>query len=129
MMRYYADEQGSYLGGWDAIPPAGAIEVPFPPDDARQVWDGVQWGPVPAVVPERVTMRQARLALLGAELLDDVESALSALEGPQGQAARIEWEYSQEVHRGKPFVQMLGAAIGLTEEQIDQLFITASGID
>lgn len=81
------------------------------------------------VVPSKVTMRQARLALLGAGLLDDVETLLSSLEGPEGQAARIEWDYSSEVHRHKPFVQSLGSQLGLTEEQLDQLFITASQID
>ena len=82
-----------------------------------------------SLVPEIVTMRQARLALLAAGLLDDVEAALSGMDGAQGQAAKIEWEYSQEVWRSKPFVQMLGAAIGLSELQIDDLFITAAGID
>lgn len=128
-MSVYA-EVGASLQQIGGTCPEGWIvmqgERPSPEHVAQE---GGSWVVPPPAVPHSVTMRQARLALLGAELLDDVESALSALEGPQGQAARIEWEYSQEVHRGKPFVQMLGAAIGLTEEQIDQLFIAASGID
>lgn len=80
-------------------------------------------------VPDRVTMRQARLALLGAGLLDDVEAALAALEGAAGQAARIEWEYSQEVWRNKPFVQQVAGAISMSDEQLDQLFIIAAGIE
>lgn len=83
----------------------------------------------PAPIPQVVTMRQARLALLAAGLLDDVETALSSLEGAEGQAARIEWDYSSEVHRNKPFVSMLGVQLGLTEEQIDDLFVAASQID
>ncbi|MFC3706036.1 DUF4376 domain-containing protein [Devosia honganensis] len=43
-MKYYVDAAGAYLGGWDANPPAGAIEVPAPPEDARQVWGGEAWG-------------------------------------------------------------------------------------
>lgn len=81
------------------------------------------------VVPERVTMRQARLALLGAGLLDEVEAALSALEGAAGQAARIEWEYSQEVWRNKPFVQQVASSLGMSGAQLDQMFITAAGIE
>jgi len=80
-------------------------------------------------VPSKVTMRQARLALLGAGLLDDVEAALSAMEGPAGQAARIEWDYSSEVHRYKPFVIALGAQLELNDEQLDALFVAASQID
>lgn len=73
-----------------------------------------------------VTMRQARLALLQQGLLSQVQSAIDALPSPQKEAAQIEWDYSSEVHRNKPFVQTLGNALGLTEEQLDDLFLLAS---
>ncbi len=76
----------------------------------------------------KVTMRQARLALLGAGLLDAVNAAVAAMPGAGGAAARIEWEYSSEVHRHKALVSALGPALGLTEAQLDQLFVTAAGI-
>lgn len=85
--------------------------------------------PAPVVapgVPSVVTMRQARLALHGAGLLSLVEDAIDALPDPPKTAARIEWDYSNEVHRNKPFVQMLGGALGLTAEQLDNLFIQAA---
>jgi hypothetical protein len=45
MTQYFVDQQGRYLGGFDgAEPPEGAIEVPYPPVDARMVWDGEQFG-------------------------------------------------------------------------------------
>lgn len=84
--------------------------------------------PSPVVVPEEVTMRQAKLALLAAGLLDDVESALDSLLGDEGRAARIEWEYSSVMRRDKPFVAAVGAAAGLNSQQIDELFIAAAGI-
>jgi hypothetical protein len=77
-------------------------------------------------VPFSVTMRQARLALLGAGLLDTVTSTINSLPSTQKEAALIEWEYSQEVHRNKALVAMLAPALGLTDAQIDALFITAS---
>ena len=77
-------------------------------------------------VPTVVTMRQARLALLQAGVLPLVESAIASMESPAKEAAKIEWEYSQEVQRNKPFVQLLGASLGLTEEQLDNLFLLAS---
>lgn len=85
--------------------------------------------PSPVVVPEEVTMRQAKLALLAAGLLDDVESALDGLSGDEGRAARIEWEYSSVMRRDKPFVAAVGAAAGLNSAQIDQLFIAAADIE
>ena len=78
-------------------------------------------------VPQQVTMRQARLALLGAGLLDQVDAAIASIEDPtQRRAAEIEWEYAQTVDRNSPFVQQLSAGLGLTDEQKDQLFRTAS---
>lgn len=49
-VKYYVDNSGRYLGGWDANPPEGAVEVPDPPQDARQVWQFPSWSDIP--VPE-----------------------------------------------------------------------------
>lgn len=84
--------------------------------------------PVPPYVPASVTMRQARLALLGVGLLDDVEAAIATLPSPQKEAAKIEWEYSQEVQRSNGFVSVLAPMLGMTAEQIDALFIQASNL-
>ena len=87
-----------------------------------------EYVPVPPVVsiPSFVTMRQARLALLQQGLLSQVQMAIDSLPSPQKEAAQIEWDYSSEVHRDKPFVQLLGAALGLSEQQLDDLFLLAS---
>ena len=77
-------------------------------------------------IPLVVTMRQARLALLSLNKLADVDAAIDALPEPQKSAAKIEWEYSQEVHRNKEFVQLLAPAIGLSESDLDNLFVEAS---
>lgn len=84
----------------------------------------------PAVieVPAEVTMRQARLALLAIGKLDQVAPAIESLEGAERDAARIEWEFSSAVVRSRPLVVMLGQALGLDEEALDQLFITAAGL-
>lgn len=80
------------------------------------------------VVPALVTMRQARLALLAADLLDDITSAVASLPGTPGAAARIEWEYAANVRRDSPLVQALAAQLKLTEKEIDSLFIAAAEI-
>lgn len=77
------------------------------------------------LVPSRVPMRKARKALRAAGLLAQIESALDAIPGPEGEDARDDWEYSSEVHRDNPTLQALSSLIGITEEQLDQLFITA----
>ena len=100
-----------------AIHAAAVLMVPAP---------YVPQPPAPPAVPQVVTMRQARLALLAAGLLPQVDDAINALTEPQRTAARIEWDYSSEVHRDKPFVQMLGTALGLTDEDLDSLFTQAA---
>lgn len=79
----------------------------------------------PSTVPVTVSMRQARLALLGAGLLAEVNSAIAAMPGAGGEAARIEWEYAQEVRRDSVLVQSLVAGLGLTAPQLDALFEAA----
>ena len=84
--------------------------------------------PAPPAVPQKVTMRQARLALLGAGKLSQVDPAINALPSPERETARIEWDYSSSVVRSRPLVVMLGEALGLDDAALDQLFITAAGL-
>lgn len=79
-------------------------------------------------VPVSVTMRQARLALLGAGLLASVDTTIDNLPSPTKEQARIEWDYSSEVQRHRGLVSTVGAALGLTEAQLDSLFITAAAL-
>jgi hypothetical protein len=76
--------------------------------------------------PVVVSMRQARLALLEAGILDSVYQAIETLPSPQKEAAHIEWEYAQEVNKESPIVAMLAQGLSLNDEQLDQLFIRAS---
>lgn len=80
------------------------------------------------VVPQVVTMRQARLALNAAGLLASVNSSIASMPGTIGDAARIEWEFSATVERHKPLVISLTAELHLTNAQIDELFITAASL-
>lgn len=89
-------------------------------------YDGSVFAAPAPRVPAAVTMRQARLALLGANLLSSVDTAIDALPEPTKSAARIEWEYSNELQRGNALVAALTPALGLTSEQVDALFIAAS---
>lgn len=81
-----------------------------------------------AAVPQAVTMRQARLALLCAGMLAAVNAAIAAMPGVQGEAARIEWEFSSEVKRAQPLVMALGPVLGLSDAQLDALFISAGAL-
>ena len=84
--------------------------------------------PTPSSVPQEITMRQARLALLDIGLLANVQTAINTLSEPAKTKAQIEWEYSNALQRDNPFVTTLGTALGLSSDDIDNLFITASGL-
>lgn len=78
--------------------------------------------PPPAPPVTQVTMRQARLALLAADLLDDVDAMVLQAD----RAVRIDWEYATVVDRSSPLVAAIGSQLGLTDEQIDAMFQEAS---
>lgn len=82
----------------------------------------------PLIVPSSVSMRQARLALLKVGKLVAVNAAIANMAGVEGDAARIEWEFSNEVLRHQPLVDALSPVLNMTSVQIDQLFITAAGL-
>ena len=84
--------------------------------------------PAPPYVPASVTMRQARLAILGAGLLASVDAAIDSLPSPQKKVARIEWEYAVEVQRASGLVPMMVVALGLDDAALDALFIEAEGL-
>lgn len=82
--------------------------------------------PVIPAIPLSVTMRQARLALLQTGKLAQVNTAVAAMPGAAGDAARIEWEFSSTVERHRPLVESLGVALGMTDAQLDDLFTLAA---
>ena len=75
-------------------------------------------------VVDVVSIRQARLALLAAGMLDDINAGIATM----GPAAQIEWEYASEVRRDSALVAGMAVALVLTDEQLDQLFVVAAGL-
>lgn len=82
--------------------------------------------PVVPAVPRSITMRQARLLLHSRGLLTSVQEAIDSLDEPPRIAAQIEWDYSSTMERDKPFVAMIAGYIGLTNDDLDEMFIEAA---
>lgn len=109
------DEGGRVIASDEEIP----LEHTYDPAS-----NGI-WEPVPEPV-KVVSKAQAKLALLEADLLNGVEAALSAMEGVDGQRARIEWSDRVEFHRDHQFIGLLAGQMGLSDQQVDDLFERAS---
>lgn len=78
-------------------------------------------------VPRSVTRRQARQALRLANLLNTVQPAIDAIADPlQRDLTQIEWDDSQMFERDRPILIALAQQMGLTSEQLDNLFRTAA---
>lgn len=109
-------------------------ELPAGFNASRYTWNGMAVveamdASIPVVVPERVSRRQARQALLLAGLLGHVQPAIDAIPDPiQRAMAQIEWDDSQEFERRRPLVIAIGSAIGCDAAALDALFISAAGL-
>ena len=84
----------------------------------------VPYIPPPPVIPSVITMRQARLALLGAGLLDTVNAGISTMP----QADQIEGEFAATVDRSSPLVATLATSLGLDSGVLDALFTAGAGL-
>jgi len=84
--------------------------------------------PVPVFIPENISARQVRLWLIDNNIdLNNVVNIINTIEDPiLRQKTLVEWEYAPYIERHHPLINTLGSALGLTSEQIDQGFITAS---
>lgn len=82
-----------------------------------------------ASVPTTVTRRQARQALLLNDLLKNVQPAIDAIPDTlQRGMAQIEWDDATDFERTRPLVVQIGAAIGLDDVGLDNIFIQAAGL-
>lgn len=77
-------------------------------------------------VPHSVTQRQARIVLSRRGMLDLVPGIIENLDEPQRTEAAISWEFATEFLRDDPFVALLGAGLGLSDDTLDKLFSEAS---
>jgi len=77
-------------------------------------------------VPQSVSRFQARGALHLAGLLETVENAMAA---STDKMAQLAWEEAQEFKRESPTILSITAALGMTDEQLDNLFTVAATID
>ena len=82
-----------------------------------------------SVVPQSVSRAQGKLALIGAGLWPAALAFVEGITDPTQRAyAEVALHDTQEWRRDSPFLASAAAALDLSEAQLDELFITAGGL-
>lgn len=112
------DDQPQIDGQWVECGSAGP----------RWLYDGEQFSAPPGELGgavQTITSRQGKRALLVAGLYHDALAAINALPDPSKTAALIDWD-APTWSRNDPTLVSMAAVLGLTDEQLDELFAQAS---
>jgi len=108
-----------FLRFWFEMNPEFPIETYVPPtaEEMREK--------MPAL-----TARQLRLGLVSNGIsLAQVSATIDAMPaGADKDKAQIEWEYASTFNRMHPLISTVGAALGLTDEQIDTMWAASLSI-
>ena len=135
---YGYDTQGYYTNTletnkYQGIPSGYTkVEIPLIPEDKFLQFNGNQWAIVdvkiyPEEVPSTITVRQAREQLIKLGLIAQVQTSIDSIADPMQKAiVQNYWEYSIDFKRDNELLISLGHGLGLTDSEIDDLFIEAS---
>jgi hypothetical protein len=124
-MLYYVERDGSgAIIALYANPQEGRTDPQPLPDTDPEVAAFLNPPPPMPVL----TSRQLRLGLVANGIsLPSVEAAIDAIEDEADrEVARIEWEYATTFERSHPLIEQVGSALGLTPEQIDDMWTEAA---
>lgn len=104
--------------------------------ELRSNWTGNEWVNIPykkfeyaetIPVPQTITVRQAREQLIRIGLLSNVQSEIDKITDiTQREIVQNYWEYSLGFERNNEILIGLTSSLGLSDKDIDNLFIQAS---
>ena len=90
--------------------------------------DGAELPPLPPRVPREIPNWRAKVILAQMGLLPTIEAAIAALPEPDRTVASLAWNGDAKLARRGKTVLGLAAALGLSADQVDQLFIAAEAL-
>lgn len=120
-MKYFIDSTGATFAFEDYD------SDEFIANYAKPDWQSIQELPPAVVIQPKITSvspRQIRQALTRAGLRSSVEAAVAA-----GDQDTKDWyEFATVFERANPHVVAMGTALGVTEQQLDDLFTLAGSL-
>lgn len=82
-----------------------------------------------SLLPKIVSQRQLRTQLvLNGFNLDAIQTAINGLSEPDKSIAQIAWDYAITFERNSPLLVVVGQMLGLSESDIDTIFLNASAL-
>lgn len=111
----------------------GWVNTPQPsydPTTQSCTWENCTWvvTDIPIQVPQIIPNWSLRAQLQIMGLFDSVQTMVDNLTGTEKIIAVQQWEYGNQVERYHPLVIQIGTELGLTSQQIDQIFIDANNL-
>lgn len=110
-------------------------------DHGLEVWQNAisgDYGAIAEFIPPTIeqvrasmsnlTARQFRLGLLSLGKLEAVPAAIAKLPQPEKSQAEIEWNFATEFRRLHPLITQLVPILGMTDEQVDAVWLEYSQI-
>ena len=118
---YLGDKQFVYNGG-KLVPYVVTNLTLVSQEEIEELGDVVK-----ILIPESVTKRQAKQQLLLDGKLNQVQEVIDSIyDETERMMAQLYWDESTEFERKHPTLTEIGAALGLTEAELDMMFINAS---
>lgn len=125
----YANEQGGILieqgNGQDLYIDSGPLYDKVIGGSLGPISEYIAPPPQPEPVPSVVSRFQARAALYQSNILATVEAAIQSADA----LSQMAWADAQEFRRNSQLVLSIGSQIGLTDSELDSLFIQAAAIE
>lgn len=110
-VSFLAEGEGEYQNEYRAWLEAGNVTEPYVPP--------------PPPIPQQVPMWAVRTVLQNDGLFDQAQALIEA---STDNALKNVWEYGNFADRNSNAIASLAAALDLTSEQVDQMFIDANNL-
>lgn len=129
-MRCAVIENNLVVNVIEADDPALFRAIPGESANIGDLWDGEAFVTPPPPVPQSVARAQGKATLIQAGLWPGVLAFVAAIpDETQRLLAEVALHDTQHWQRNSPFLNAAKSGLGMTDEQLDALFVAAAQIE